>query len=451
MSHLHKLLIALNVIAAIALLANRAVPQSVASARAIALDRQQFPKEAWGSLYYLDTDPWVGAEEKELKAAIKLMVCSTSIEPVIERTIPTELPGTTLMRIDIRELGWAFADWKQVLSTYPYFGAAKFGGLPAIVRADWLLVELADMQESNAYHLLLFGGKNPVKRRDDILNRLGVVNQRRHVFGLIEGQSGVAKQGTRWIENRPILRGYAWGTRDSLKLIEDKDPLEHPDGTQVHDGEEWIIGVPKVSIANDGARGTLQIYFLANGQGQLVNRAPVDLVEDGTKFRNYAEIRNPGSCIQCHGPSGLNLPTVNEFRELIKGGVYPFADDPKTAGDLQAFHLSDISKELERGNDDYQTMVEIVTGMTSGDASAAFKRSINRYDAELDLLAAAEELASFGYDVNQVTAALEWAANDGTVGARLSSLTRDKKIPRAAWEEQYLLVRSLIQVRSKNQ
>lgn len=418
-------------------LAGRAVPQSVASAKAAFTDREtRYQKDEWPYIYYLDVEPSVGEEREQLLTAIKYTLCSTSLQPVVERTLPVQLGDTSLYRMDLRELGWDYDDWKTVLSKNPYFD----GGFTAVIRADWLLLQLSDMTESDAYLRLLFGSDEKgsiVTTRDQVLTKLGVSNERQHVFGLIEGKSGVAKQGTRWIENRPVTRGYAYGTRDARELSVERDPLEHPDGTQLHDAEEWIFGLPKTSAVT-GARGVTQAYLLANGQGNLVNEAPVDIVEDSTLFRQQRAIINPGGCVNCHGPVGLHPFTENAFRQQMTQGVVPFTDDPGVARELQAFHLGDPDKQRARDSDDYQTIVEAVTGKNAAEVTAAFKAAIDRYDAPLDLTRAAEEFVPYGWTAKDVTAALENAANTGQAGARLAGLTRGRTIPRVAWEQQFI-------------
>lgn len=419
-------------------LAGRAMPQNVVAAKLAFADREtRYQKDEWPYIYYLDVEPSVGEERDDLLTAIKLVVCSAASpqQSVLERMRPTQLGDSSLYRMDLRELGWDYDDWKTVLSKNPYFE----GGFTAVIRADWLLLQLSDMTESDAYLRLMFGSDekgNIVTTRDQVLAKLGVSNQREHVFGLIEGQSGVAKQGTRWIENRPMIRGYAYGTRDASELTLEKDPLEHPDGSQAHDAEEWIFGLPLTS--ETGARGARQAYLLTNGQGLIQNEAPVNIVEDTTEFRGHRNIINPGGCIQCHGANGLNPFTSNEFRAQIQQGVVPFTDDPSVARDLQAFHLSDLGKEIARNNEDYQLMTKLITGKESADVAAAFKRAINRYDAPLDLTHAAEEFVPYGWTAQDVTAALETAANTGQAGARLAGLTRGRTIPREAWEQQFL-------------
>jgi hypothetical protein len=422
------------------LVAAVAVGQQPRAQAAIA-DRAAYCAEAdFANIVYLDTDPWVGDERNDLIAALNIMLTMTTLQPVIENTIPPKVPETSLLRVDLRHYGWNVDDWKEVVKHHPYTDK----DWPLIVRADWLLVELCDQHDSQsgAYLRLLFGGKDAPKSRDDILARLEVTNDQAHVFGLVEGDSQVAKRkGGRVIESRPLPRGYCYLTRDVLKLTPDKDPIENLAdvlaGKNRHDGEEVICMVQKLS-SSANVRGVMPIYFLADGGGNIVTRAPVDLVEDTFKFRNLAEIRYPGACfVSCHS-DGFNAPTRDEFVAINKDGLFPFVNDPVQAAQFQAYFLGNVLKEVERANDDQQTFVELLTGMKHADAAAAFKRAVDRYDAPLTMLQVAEEYTPFGWEVKDVVAAIEMAANENRIGARMAGIARNRTIDREAFEQQFL-------------
>jgi hypothetical protein len=381
-----------------------------------------FAEKDWGYIYYLSLHPHAGDAAKDLERAIRLVVASDTTQQVLERAVPVKVT-TGLYRIDLRDLGWRYEDWYEVAyKRNPY----ALDQMPLIVRADWLLLEMSDRQDSDTYDRLIFGGNNLPKTDKDVLKFFKVIEDPTLTFGIIEGQSGVSVQGTRRAESLPSPRGYAWRTRDVLKLDERRDPVEHPDGNSPFDGSEGIIGMPKLSITT-GKRGTLQWYWLNNGKGELVSRAPVDLVRDSTRFRHLDEIRRAGSCIQCH-TEGLNSFTRNEFKELIKAGVNIFANE-KDRQLLEAFHLSDLKTEISRANDDFQSMVELACGCKSADAVKSFTAAVNRYDAPLSLQDTAEEL---NVDAKLWTQVL---STNVDLPARLASLPHGGKIPRVAWEE----------------
>lgn len=413
-----------------ALLISTAVLTGHPELQAAIEDREQYPVTDHAYIYYISTANSPETERSKVAAALRLIVPSTSSQPIIEKCTPVNVEGTNLYRIDLRQLKWRWQDWHALLAEYPYSPPGIH--LPLIIRADWLCMALTDSHEHPEGYLPLLYGANVPKTRDEFLRFWKVDNDPGLRFGLIEGESGVSVQRTRWIENRPISRGYAWGTRDVLEVNGKSDPLQFPDGTFKHDGEEWIVGIPKQSLAT-GARGTLQVYLLANGQGTRVDRAPVDLVEDSSRFRGLAEIRNAGSCIQCHA-AGINPPTTNEFKQLIVDGVDIYAKKDLQEA-LETFHMSDTGKEIERNNEDFAAIVQIATGCKPSEAVAAFKGTVEGYDKDVSLDAAARELYC---DTKDLSLALAYAsAGNYDLGARLARLAHDTALPRSVWEEQY--------------
>lgn len=385
-------------------------------------DRSTFPAESWPLVYYLSLesieDP---ADRSDLEVALRLVVASTTRQPILERSIPEPITPT-LFRIRLDRLAWPAATWRDIVARHPYARSRN----PLVIRGDWLLAELSDGHASPAYYDLLFGD---VRRRDAALALFDVDPDPTWRFGLIEGNSAVAVNRVRWIENRPTPRGYCWITRDVAELNRETDMLESPDGGFRHDGEEIIIGVPKIHQAS-GERGALQVYFLANGDGKMVGRAPVDLVVDKTRFRGLAEIRAPGSCIQCHA-RGINPFKTNELRSYLAAGA-----ELDASPGVETFHLSDLEIERQRNADDFTSTVRLVTGKPAAEASAAFSRAVARYDRELDAATAAAELRT---TAEELRLALAWASATGQrLTARLTGLAHGKTIPREAFAESYV-------------
>lgn len=393
---------------------------------AASADRAQFQQSDWPYLYYLSTASADRKLQPSVEIALKFVVPSVSKAAIIEHQMPQRVGATNLYRIDLRGLEWSYAQWAAVMRRYPYSSQ-----LPLIVEGRWLVTQLTDAAESDAQYRLLYGDKIP-KTRDDFLKFWRVDGEPSLRFGLIESQSGVSIQGTRWIENRPISRGYAWGTRDIFKVDKERDPLVRPEGTFKHDGEEWIVGIPKLS-SSTGARGTLQVYLLANGQGNRVDKAPVNLVEDTSRFRGLAEIRNTGSCIQCHA-AGINQPNRNALRDLVVSGVDPYAKK-KDQEAIERFHFGNLQTEINRNGEDFATIVEICTGVKPPEAVAAFKATIGSYDAPVSLGDAARELYTSSAELRLALANYSLA---GPVNPRLALLAHDQEIPREAWDSLYL-------------
>lgn len=402
---------------------------------AASLDRQQFPAEQLPYLYYYSTAAIDDAIDRgALDVALKLVVPSMSRQPVLERCLPQQITPTCY-RLNLLDLQWDATAWGELVGRHPY----ALEHLPLVVRADWLLLNLTDAHESDAYYRLLFGGKSPATR-DEALKILGVSGDTSLQFGMIEGASGVSVQGVRLIKNLASLRGYAWGTNDVLALDSDQDPLEQPENDAIHDGEEWIVGLPKTHITS-GTRGALQCYFLANGQGGIVDRAPVDLVRDSLETAGVAEIRNGISCIGCHR-HGLNEPSRNDLRDTIAAGVEAwagYADQQQ----VEAFHFADLAKEISRNNEDFAAIVKLATGVEPEQASTFYREAIRRYDQPLTLERAAFELRC---EPAELKLALGLASANGVkLTARLSGLAHGRTCPREAFETHYNTVKSIVE------
>jgi hypothetical protein len=386
--------------------------------------RQSIPVQDWGYTYYFTTSGVPDAQRGDLETAMRFVLPSLTLKPLVDSQIPLQVEGTNLWMIDTRNFGWERSLPRLLVKHYPY---GLYGPQALVIRADWFLPFATDASESGAYYDLVFGQR--FKSRDEFTKFLQISNDRQYAFGLIEGESGVAVQKKRWIESRPIPRGYAWMTRDSAKIDYEHDPLEHPAGDFKHDAEEWIIGVPKLSTT--GNRGVMQVYFLSDGKGNVQDKAPAGIVTDRTGVRYGAtEIRNGISCIACH-TSGLNQPSVNEFRQLIVKGVDVYAKKG-TQEQLDAFHLSDINKEITRNNEDFSDIVTHCTGVAPEKAVAAFIGCVKSHDADVTLSQAAIELGAMP---QELAFALALASNDGSFRKRLAGLAHDKPILRQTWED----------------
>lgn len=397
--------------------------------------RAQFPASEQGYHYYITTSTVPVNEREGVIKSLAFMVASTSRQPLVEYCTPQRVTET-LYHIDLRQVRWDYRDWITILKRYPYYAGRTWA---LVVRADWLLVELSDANGSDAYYRLLYGKAIP-RTMADFRKFWRVEDKTKSLqFGLVEGKSGVAKQRTRWLENLPVLRGYYWQTKDTLKLDEGSDPLQNLDGKFHYDGQEAILGIEKIS-QKTGKRGTLQVYLLAQGNrdrataDKRVEKADGDLVEDYTRFRGLAQIRTAGSCIQCHA-IGINEPTLNELRNIIQIGVDVYAT-PKAAQEaLELFHLSDTGKEIKRNQEDFADGVAMVNGLAPEENIEGFKKAVSDYDADLSLEDAAREVYATAEDLKLALAYASQVGGNKIVRSRLAALAHGKKVPRKAWEQ----------------
>lgn len=426
-----------------ALLSIVAQPASSSDAALALADRATFPLERQPWLRYVTTEPIRESWRDEAEIALRFVVPSTSRTVVLERHWPVRVDGSdTLWRLDLLELQWDDAAWRRAVAQYPYrLGTVDVHGNrdPLTVRADWLVVLLSDARTSPAYYEFLYGGKAP-KTRDEALKTWGVSFDKSLQFGLIEERSGVSVQGTRLIRAFASLVGPYWLTEDAKQLDAARDPIEQPENDAAHDGEEGIGRLQKLH-AGSGTRGHLQHYLLANGQQAIVNEAPADLVVDHTGFRQSPIIAVPGGCYSCHGATGLNPFKTNGVRDLLASGVLasaPYEDQQA----IEAFHLTNLDREVQRHNEDYAAIVTLATGVTPAEVVQAFQTTVAAYDSRLTLADSAHEL---GCDPAELKLALAWAsARDIRLGARISSLAHGGSVPRRAWEQHYLAVEQVL-------
>lgn len=393
-------------------------------------DRAQFPAAELGYFYYLTTSHLAGEQKAACDATLAFVVASSSQQQIIEKAMPA-LVQDGLYRIDLRDVKWDWRLWHKVIDRYPY--REQPTKLPLVIRGDWLITQLVDTTQSNAYYLLLYGRDD--LNRDDFLQAWGVNNDAKTHFGIItrsKSPIGPAVSGIRLVENRPTKnRGTAWGTRDSAKIDADSDPLEHLDSKFRHQAEEWLVAMPKQSIAT-GRRGSLLAAWLNDAQGKRQEEAPPSIVTDHHGFRGQQAIRNWGSCVGCHA-SGINDPGVSELRQYIAAGVDVYATPKKLQEQIELFHLSDAAKQIARDNEDWAAGVAMCNGLSGAENAEAFAGTIEGYDRDVSLEVAAAELYT---EAAELRLALAYASQNGLkLSARLSGLAHQKSISRAAWEE----------------
>lgn len=387
-------------------------------------DRQQQPVQDWPFLYYVSLETLPADEQAEMSQVLNFAICSLNSRQVIEQQLPVQV-APTLYRVDTRALGWEQSLPRMIEQSYPYSRAPGLRSL--VIRADWFCQFTLDQELSGqVYHELVFGKK--LTTLDQFLAQLTAVPKSPHELGHIEGTSGVAVNRTRLVANIPTqTRQDVWQTFDFRELNQKSDPLEHLDRGFQHDASEIIGALPK-SVAATGTLGALQVYALANAQGQLQNKAPADIVTDSTGVRGV-EIRSAVSCISCHS-EGLRPLKVNSLRRFIESGAEAYTDY-KSREEIERFHLTNLQTLIDRHNADYAAILVAVNGLTPEQNSQAFQRVIRNYDAPVTLEQAAAELET---TPEELKLALGYA---GSLPARLAQLAEGETIARSSWEDVY--------------
>lgn len=381
----------------------------------------------------------LATEDADLIHATQFLVCATSRATVLDSIVPQRLPGTMLLRIDLRALAWSESDWAAVCG-FKNNPTTKYEN-PLVVEGNWFLNELADGTQSGAYGRLLFGKQQP-KTLDEFLAAFGIdrTKQGDLAYGVIPSTSGVnlARNAARLLEHSDGVNAEAWVTWDVDDVETGADPLEGLFANQFKaTGSEGYVLTTRIGYGLDGVaeRVILPAVFLADGAGKLVFEAPASLVEDSTELFGDRIIRSPGSCFVCH-TDGAQPVDGNALAERLKSGVELKAYDYAKQQQIQFFHLADTAPELQRWSDGFGRATWHINGLTPAQTAAAIKAAIGKYRADVTLETAAAEL---GCEPEKLRNALALAsAAYINVGNRLASLAHGVPMPRTQWSDDYL-------------
>ena len=380
------------------------------------------------------------ATDPSLVAATMFMVPACSRATVLDGMVPQRMPGTKLLRVDLRELGWSVKSWQKVCG-YPNNPTTAQEN-PLIVDAGFLLNELADGTQSAAYFELIFGDKKP-KTIDEFLAAFGIDRNKQGglAYGVIPNTSGVnlARNASRLMEHSDGVNSEAWITWDVLEVKDGADPLEglFANGFQ-DDGTEGYVLTTRLAGTE---RVILPVTFLADGKGKLVHEAPGALVEDSTELFGDRIIRSPGSCFVCH-TEGSQPVNGNALAERLKSGVELRSYEYAKQKQIEFFHLADTAPELKRWDDGFARALKHINGLTPAENSAAIKAAIASYLADVTLERAASELDC---DPERLQLALAFASSRYiSIGNRLAGLAHGVPVPRSQWSVDYLKAKQYV-------
>lgn len=403
-------------------------------------DRAKFPPDQKAGIVYLSTSTVAEADREKLVNALRFVVPSLSSNPYLADQLPAPVEGTSLLRLDLAGLGWE--------TTYPVVLAQHYvphyrpdlvhaKAVPIVADGLWFAATILDpIETGESQYLLLYNGKPP-KTAGEFLAQWGIQNDADYLFGTIEGQSGVAVQRTRLIENRPgAKRNYGWLTRDSRVVAGQTDPLENLPNKVKFDAQELIVGNPKWYA---GQSGMLQAYFLADGAGKRQEKAPADIVVDHTNVRGV-EIRNTISCVACH-LTGINAPTADEFQAYIESGAKVSFLKKDEQRRTDQYLSSDVAKEVRANQQAYADGVKLCNGLTPEENAKTLIDVVKLYDRDVTLEQAARELYC---EPNELQLALADYSRQYTLTGRLAVLAQGKSITRQQFKASYPLAQQVV-------
>jgi hypothetical protein len=399
-------------------------------------DAQAAFQDQRGNSNYVYLSLRESTEPQKLINVLRFVIPSLSHKSYLGDQLPELVCDGKLLRLDVQGLGWEKV-WSNVIRQHyvPLYrqDLKRSGQVPIVISGSWFAASIVDpVLTGDAQYQLLYGGAVP--KNDAQFQAFWQVNNKSDLFfGRIEGESGVAVQKTRLMENRPTgNRGYSWITFDSKTIAGATDPLENltKRSNIKHDASETIAAIPK---HYGGRAGALQAYFLSDAKGARQEKAPADIVVDHTAIRGV-EIRNTISCIACH-VEGLRLPTVDEYKAYVTSGAevkFLKKDDQR---EVDRFYDSPIAKELQRNNEDYAEGVALCNDLTPQENAAQFKTIVQLYDAPLTLEQAARELYC---KVDELKFAI---ADYGTTTGRLAY---NQTISREQWAQNYYFAQQIL-------
>lgn len=345
-----------------------------------------------------------GLSDEELQTyrnALNKLVNSLSWGSKVVNPVPVD-PLKTVFRIDLRWYVWDATIWNRILQEYPYgvledttaARAASVGTLTKVpvIRADWFV---ATAGRAPLYYdvLQLPASMTEVEkllRVDAIQN----IQQERIARAAFNG-SGVSRFN-RILERHDSAHGMYWRTYDfdepPQNLADRLNGNLVPDPRNVFAFPLGPAGLAEFPFRHAGGESIfalpngLHAYYIANAQGNRLDKAPVAIVSDPKRPDRAVEAGV--SCMSCH-VTGI-LPKADQIVDHL-------AKNPKAFTRAEA----DVIKALYPGKDavlkhmedDAKHYAEVVakTGARVSKFEAVSTITL-KHEADLDLTFAAAEV-----------------------------------------------------------
>jgi mono/diheme cytochrome c family protein len=395
-----------------------------AVARALVADAAALPASArpfarWLTLTHLANAGVPEAVLERDRIAVAELLASLSWSAVPPAAIAVDAERT-ILRVDLRELGWPAATWDAIRASYPY-GVARGREVPDAIRADWFV---AAASRAPLYHTILGlpATEAELGRRLGIDLAADVAADRVARAGF--NNSGVSVNN-RVIERHATRHGALWRSYDFKSSVERENVFAHPLDF-VPSGGELIWNLP------DG----FQAYMLVDAAGRRLDKAPTAIVSDPR--RPDRAVATAVSCIGCHA-SGI-IDRADQIRDATRDGadrarlarLYPGARE------LSALYAKDRDRFVAAVT--AITHEPRATPETDSIAAEPISALVERYEAEVGLRAAAAEL---GLETIELVARLEHAT---AVRQALGALATGGTVKRDSWEAAFPRVMTELRV-----
>jgi serine/threonine-protein kinase len=380
-------------------------------------------------------------------------------------------PQNTVFAFDLRDVDWdrkpdqhgkleKVDRWQILLSYYPYgiryddvsdetlakldrdlFGTGTrnrglANGVLVYIRADWFVaVATRSPVYENMLRLPKTVGPLEHKLGVDVVQNFKRNRLARAGFT----RSGVSEQH-RMIERHDSLYGAYWKSYDFKPNTDAADLLKLPLGPSLKAAYNGKYPYEEVAFKHDGGEmifnlpNGLQGYYLTDAEGKLIEKGPIDVVNDPLKISGTNEIYNGLSCMNCHA-KGM----IDTGEEQVRKGTAVSGEARRKVRRLYPDY-NKMKEYYETDAELFQTAAKKAMRpflKSDREVEATFDRSREPigelakfyYNPDLDLARVAYEL---GYqDPKKFEAILE--SNDRFREIGLGALTNKGKLKREFW------------------
>jgi hypothetical protein len=355
------------------------------------------------------------------RAALAKLVNSLSWARKITKPLPIDA-SQLVFRIDLRDYQWSAETWQRILEEYPYGISIPdaenvkelSGELLPYIRADWFVAAASTPPlYDDILHL------PDTTRELEFLAGVDTTRDLAQEKNVMRGgvrTSGVSRNN-RVLERHGTPAGAYWQSFDFRGNAGDQNIFQDPVRLRPAGGE-IIFNLPN----------GLQAYFLANGDGDRIDAAPIEIVSD----RHQADpvIRNGRSCMTCHY-EGMRL-FQDEVRPVLWEIERPQFNRNKA---LALFPRQDVlDRALNEDGKRFQKALAETVGVAAESPETEPVGALSRrFEADLDLAQAAAET---GLSPGQFHLRLRNSARLIRMGLG-SLLAEGGGVKRDTWEDQF--------------
>jgi mono/diheme cytochrome c family protein/DNA-binding beta-propeller fold protein YncE len=385
------------------------------------------------NLYFTLTHLYnAGYSEDELqtvRVALARILNSTSASEQI--VIPTPLdPEKTVLKVELRELGWTWEQWRTAVFTDPFAVRLNFKNpvgvgykVSAPIRADWFVFTAS---RPPVYHALA-GVPFTLRELEEKLKVDADANIKSgKVLRSGFNGSGVSRNN-RLLERHEGEHGYYWRSYDFAGSVGRQNLFASPLGPGGEKGFRHAGG----EVIYRRPNGT-QAYMLVNANGDRIDTAPVGIVNDPKHPDRVVE--NGISCMNCHA-RGL-IDKADQIRPHVEKNRTGFTRAEYDAVRTLHPEAEKFSAAVKADSARYLHALRLLGGPPTGtDPVVAVAL---RFEDELDLRQAAAEAWTTPEELTKLLAAR--AALARPLGALRNGGTVSRKSMTAIFP---LLVRTL--------